>query len=180
MMMRYWARFGFALLTVLAAPGFAQITASQGAPAVADGKRFESPMVLSIPLPQLRGQSTLVAFSVAGIREYRCEDASLPLLKLSTSTSKKGVRTVIVSGMLLVDKSYDRFVSLEFALRDGEGEMLARGREYNISVEEEKSARFSVDLELAKERAAELDGAADLRLQVTMHVRPDGKGPWTP
>jgi hypothetical protein len=168
---------GAALLAVLSGAGDApvagQVTAQQGAPQIESSKRFTSPMVLTIPLPALTSAKELRGLSVAGIRSYRCEDASIAAMTVSVSTARKGARTYEFAGLLLVDESFDRLVSLTLELRDSGGKVLVSGRQLNISVEEGKSARFLIRTEVSSERAALIDGSGELSLQITMNVRKD-------
>lgn len=171
---------GFRTGTLLLAAAFvgvalagAQATARQGDAPIEAAKRFTSPMVLSIPMPELAGARTLRELPVAGIRSYRCEDASIAAMTISVSTTRKGVRTYEFAGMLLVDESFDRLVSLNVELRSAEGTVLVSGRQLNISVEEQKSARFLIRTDVGAERASLIDGSAELSLQITMHVRKD-------
>lgn len=162
-----------ALVWGSAATADAQVTASQGEAPVEAAKRFASPMVLTIPLPGLTGAKDLRGLPVAGIRSYRCEDASIASMTVSVSTARKGARTYEFGGLLLVDESFDRLVSLHLELRDAAGKALVSGRQNNISVEEGKSARFLVRSEVGEEQVTLIDGSGDLALQVTMYVRKD-------
>lgn len=150
----------------------AQIEARQGTLSVDEAKRFASPMILTLPIPELKGVRELRDFHVAGIRHYRCEDASIASMTIRVTATRKGGRAYEISGLLLVDESFDRFVTVHFRLLGG-GESFGQGRQMNIPVEEEKSNRFMVRIEVPEDRLEPLDQAAELALQLTMHVRKD-------
>lgn len=154
------------------APARAQVQAQQGPVAGNAEKRFTSPMLLKISLADLLGQSEVHGFSVAGVREFHCEDASIPAMSVDVSTSRKGARTYAFSGMLLVDESFDRFVTVDLVLLADEVKV-GHGRQMNISVEERKSNRFAIRFDLDPGAVAKVDAASDLSLQLTMHVRKD-------
>lgn len=150
----------------------AQIVAKQGQAALDESKRFVSPMVLDLPVPELQGVSSMRDHQVAGIRQYHCEDASIPMMAIKVEPGEKGGRIYEISGMLLVDESFDRFITVNFQLM-GAGVDLGHGRQMNISVEERKSNRFLVRFKLSKDAAARFDAAAEPLLRLTMHVRKD-------
>ncbi len=160
------------LLFLLQTSLYAQIVATQGKTALEDSKRFVSPMVLDLPVPELQGVSNLRDHLVAGIRQYHCEDASIPMMAIKVAPGEKGGRNFEISGMLLVDESFDRFITVNFQLMGG-GVDLGHGRQMNISVEEGKSNRFLVRFKLSKDAAARFDAGAEPLLRLTMHVRKD-------
>lgn len=162
----------FILYSLLQTSARAQIVATQGQAALDDSKRFVSPMVLDLPVPELQGVSSLRDHQVAGIRQYHCEDASIPMMAIKVEPGAKGGRAYEVSGMLLVDESFDRFITVNLQLMGG-GVDLGHGRQMNISVEERKSNRFLVRFKLNKEAAARFDAAPEPFLRLTMHVRKD-------
>ncbi len=106
------------IATTLSAPARAQVTGQQGVTSVDGAKRFESPMVLTVPMPALSGVKEVHGLAVAGVRAFHCEDASIASMTVSASTARKGSRTYGFGGTLLVDASFDRLVSIKVELRD--------------------------------------------------------------
>lgn len=165
-----WAFILTAAITTVAG---AQITAHQGAPIVAPEKKFVSPMVLEIPVPQLRGMKQAGRMGLAGVHEYSCEGVSIPNLVVAQSPYGKKIRNYEFYGFLKVEPSFDRSVTLTLELVDGGKRVLAQVTKEEISAEERKTTPFSIRLKAGEAMIDAIDFSENLTLRITMQVRED-------
>ncbi|MEO8195752.1 MAG: hypothetical protein ABI689_03420 [Thermoanaerobaculia bacterium] len=151
----------------------AQISAHQGAPIVEPTKRFVSPMVLDIPVPQIQGVRQAGRLPIGGIGSYRCDDVALSSLMVVLAPFGKGKRIFDFTGAIVVPDSFDRYVTLIFTLTDGTKRQFASVTKADISAEERKMKLFTVRLAVDRATGKAIDEAESLNLRITMVVRGD-------
>ena len=164
---------GTVALILAATTASAQITAYQVKPLVDPAKDFVSPMILDIPVPQLRGVKEAGRMAIGSLREFDCEGVSIRTFVVDQSPFSVTGRTYEFIGSLLVEESFDRFVTLTLALTDGDKRIFAQVTQVDISAEDGETKPFSIRLKVYQAMAEAVDAAENLTLRITMHVRED-------
>lgn len=160
-----------------ASPGSSQVTARQGvAPATPEPEivRFYSPMVLEIPLSDLRSLAPGTQRKLPSVRKYVCDhDVTITALyveKVATGTRKNRGVALQVTGTIAVADSYDRLVDL--ALRGKTGDHVwASNAIHSLSAEEERLTPFKVVLPTTAAAIEEAFAAGQPSLELTLTVR---------
>lgn len=163
------------LLAAVAYPGESQVTARQGQPTEPEIVRFDSPMVLEIPLSDMRRLPPDAQRQLPSVRKYRCDnDVSLTQMYVTKKYSgRKRERqlTLVINGAISVADSYDRLVDIGLRLIK-EGRLLANTTVRGISAEEERNTPYKVVLpvtESALEEAFATGSLPVLELTLTVH-----------
>lgn len=162
-------------LIAVSRPGESQVTARQGSPAEPEIVRFNSPMVLEIPLSDIRTLPPEAQRQLPGVRKYVCDnDVSLTQMYVAKKYSgRKRERqlALAINGAILVTDSYDRLVDIGMRLvRDGR--LLANATVRGISAEEERTTPFKLMLPVTEpvlEDAFAGGALPTLELTLTVH-----------
>lgn len=175
-MLRRAAMYIFLTVPVAAAPIPAppQATARQGM-ATLDAGLFESPMILDLPLPNLKPFKSGVTVKLPDVRTYICDNnvslSTLGVTKRYSGPKRTRSLALVVSGFISVTDSYDRRVDIRLQLKDDE-EVLTTGILRNSKAEEGRVTPFRISLlvDEAKLQAAYSPGSAPkLELMLTVH-----------
>lgn len=82
-------RFNAILLSLLALPLAAQITARQGSAQDLKQGEYSSPMVIELPLERLKDDAPGGVYSFTDQDKFVCEDVSIPLIIIKKSGSSR-------------------------------------------------------------------------------------------
>jgi len=165
------------LLAIDFGAAIAQVAARQGIALPPNIEKFESPMILDLPLPDVRPLDAHSQMHLPNIRKYVC-DNNVQLLNLAIAKQYKGPRKVrslelVVSGSVFVADSYDRRVDIALRLKSRDA-VLASQILRNYSTEEDRSTPFRILLPVDESRFVDSymvqPGPV---LEVTLTVRDD-------
>lgn len=166
-----------ALIAAAPVSGSPQPTARQGTAPPPQEVRFESPMILDVPLPQVTSIEPGSTLRLGDMRKYIC-DNHVSLLNLTVAKQYKGPRKarsldLVISGSVSVTDSYDRRVDIGLQLRSGE-EKIAAQTLRNLSAEEERVTPFRILLPVDESKLAAAYSAEQAPLlELTLTVRDD-------
>jgi hypothetical protein len=151
----------------------AQVTARQGDPAASPQQEFRSPMILDLPLYDLRSLPNGTGFTFKEVTKFYCEDVVLSQLVVAKNKDRgrpPGLRLEI-RGMASVRRSYDRWTQLRFELLRGE-ERIAFVSMPRLSTEEGQTTPFHTEIMLTAQQAERLfspgESVPNLRVTVTV------------
>jgi hypothetical protein len=135
------------VLFIALGSAMAQVVARQGTASQPDVVKFNSPMILELPVSALAKLPPGSAVEVPNdIRKYICDnDVSFTNVRVGKriQSRREGLLQLVVSGFLTVRSSYDRSADVTIRLKKAE-EVLATGTTLNISAEEERNTAFRV------------------------------------
>ncbi len=165
------------VVAVGAAPALPQVTARQGTPPAAPEPeivRFYSPMVLEIPLSDLRSLADGAKRKLPSVRKYVCDnDVSITTLyveKVSTGTRKQPGLALEVTGSISVTDSYDRLVDVALRFKNGD-QAWASNAIRSLSAEEERVTPFKVVVPTSAAAIEEAFASGKPTLELTLTVR---------
>jgi hypothetical protein len=164
---------GWALAHAAAAGLEAQVTARQGDAAASPQQEFQSPMILDLPLHDLRSLPIGTGFTFKEVTKFYCEDVVLSQLVIAKNKDRgkpPGLRLEI-RGSVSVRPSYDRWTHLRFELLRGETQ-IASTVIFRLSTEEGLTTPFRTELKLDAEQVERLyaPGETPVSLRVTVTV----------
>lgn len=165
------------LLAVSQVPASSQVVARQGTPPPPKETHFASPMVLELPLPDVRSLDTDAARRLGEVREFICDNdvriLNLAIARQYTGPRKNRSLQLLVTGLISVGDSYDRRVDIALRLRSGE-EAVATQTLRNVSAEEERVTPFRVVVPVDESALSAAYAAAHpATLEITLTVRDD-------
>ena len=162
------------ILLLAAAPGPAQVTARQGTAPPPDIVRFSSPMVLQIPLTDVRQLEVGTQRKLPSLRKYLCDEnvsiIALYVEKIATGSRRERGIALSVDGTLFVSDSYDRLVDVGLRLMRNE-RVYASNTIRSISAEEERAIPFKVLLPVSQAVLDEAFAEGEPKLELTLTVR---------
>jgi hypothetical protein len=153
------------------------VSARQGTAPPPEEVRFDSPMILDLPLPNVTAIDPGSTLNLPNVRKYIC-DSHVSLLSLTVAKQYKGPKKarsleLIVSGFVSVTDSYDRRVDIGLKLRNGDekiGSQILR----NLSAEEERTTPFRLIIPVDESKlTAALSAEQAPVLELTLTVRDD-------
>lgn len=165
------------LMSAAASSQDSQITARQGSPEQEANpvQEFESPMVLELPLPDLRkfARGYAKTFSQE-LQGFVCEDSSIAELTVSRGkTSGRGNNaetSIDLEGIVYVRPSYDRLADLELSLVKDD-RTIATATIRGINAEEDYRTKFKTRLKLSlQDFEGAFDGKPSPKLKIMMSV----------
>jgi hypothetical protein len=165
------------LMTTGLGAAFAQAAARQGVAPPPDIIKFESPMILDLPLPNVGAVEAGSQLQLPNVRKYIC-DNDVQLLNLAIGKQYKGPKRarsldLVVSGSVFVADSYDRRVDIALRLRSGE-DVVASQILRNYSTEEERTTPFRILLPVVESRLLAAFSAEPAPiLELTLTIRDD-------
>lgn len=165
------------LLAVARVPASSQVVARQGTPPPPQETHFASPMVLELPLPDIRSLGPGAARRLDEVRNFIC-DNDVKLLNLTIAKQYTGPRKdrslqLLVAGSILVGDSYDRRVDIALRLASGE-ETVAMQVLRNVSAEEERVTPFRIVVPVDESAlAAAYAATPPATVEITLTVRDD-------
>ncbi len=155
-------------------PVLAQVTARQGTAPEPDLVRFDSPMVLEVPLKDVRQLEPGTERRLPNLRKYVCDGdvslISLAVEKVVTGPRKQRGIALAVTGAVFVGDSYDRWVDIGLRLIRGE-KAYASGTARSISAEEERATPFRILIPLTDALLDEAFTEGEPKLELTLTVR---------
>lgn len=165
--------FNAILLSLLALPLAAQITARQGSAQDLKQGEYSSPMVIELPLDRLKDDAPGGVYSFTDQDKFVCDDVSIPLVIIKrTVTLSKRIKLTI-KATTYVRPSYDRNVIIQCAILKG-ASVLKHIQELQFSAEEKKHQSDSTSVELSREEFESLfAGDNPGKLKLVMSVTPD-------
>ena len=142
-----WVILSTFVLLIALGSAMAQVVARQGPLPQPDVVKFNSPMILELPVAALAKLQPGSAVEVSkDIRKYVCDNdvlfASLQVGKRIQSR-REGLLQLVVSGFLTVRPSHDRSADVTIRLKKAE-QVLASGTTLNVSAEEGRNTSFRV------------------------------------
>lgn len=165
------------LLAASQVPAASQVVARQGTPPPPKETHFASPMVLELPLPDVRSLGPEAARRLGEVRDFIC-DSDVRLLNLTIAKQYTGPRKdrslqLLVNGLISVGDSYDRRVDIALRLRSGE-ETVAMQTLRNVSAEEERLTPFRIVVPVDEAALSAAYAAAQpATIELTLTVRDD-------
>lgn len=165
------------LLAVSQVPASSQVVARQGTPPPPKETHFASPMVLELPLPDIRSLDTDAARRLGEVRDFICDNdvrlLNLTIAKQYTGPRKDRSLQLLVTGSISVGDSYDRRVDIALRLRSGD-EAVATQTLRNVSAEEERVTPFRIVVPVDESALSVAYAAAEpATVELTLTVRDD-------
>jgi hypothetical protein len=124
---------------IVVAPAMAQVVAEQGA---APASEFHSPMVLTVPIRNLKNVPMNSLFKVDGVSDYWVDGVQLRSLVIRRERDSRTDMRLAVEGWAFVRSSFDREVVVRFELLDETGAALATWTSRRFDAEERKLSPF--------------------------------------
>jgi hypothetical protein len=158
----------------MAQPPETQVTAKQGVSPEPEIVRFNSPMILELPLANLGTLEPGTRRKLPGVRKYLCDnDVSFTTLYIEKEfRGRKKARelTLVITGSIFVADSYDRLSDLAIRVKSRD-RVIATHVTRGISTEEERTTPFRLvvpitEAALSEALAAEQDPVLELTLTV--------------
>ena len=142
-------------LAIAQAPALAQVVARQGTPPPPTETHYASPMILELPLPDVRPLQRGSTLRLAEVRNYICDShvrlQGLTIAKQYVGPKKARSLQLILSGSISVSDSYDRLVDITVRIKTGETTMVSHPLR-NVSAEEERVTPFRIRVPVAEPR----------------------------
>ena len=162
-------------LLAVAGPAKTQVTARQGVAPEPEIVRFNSPMILELPLSNIETLEPGTKRQLPSVRKYLCDnDVSFTTLYIEREfrgRRKARELTLVITGSILVADSYDRLVDLAVRL-NSQGRELAKSIIRGLSAEEERSTPFRLVVPISETALHEAYTAEAIpTLELTLTVR---------
>lgn len=155
--------------SVVANAADAQVSARQGTED--ERTRFESPMILDLPLTladrELWGKGPIRSSNETALRKYSCEGVSIVDFAGGARRHRDGTVTLTFDFMLMTEPGMDKLASIRAVIMDGDREV-ASGSRPNLDAEEGKRVGGQIVIRVREES---LTAEPRRTLRITLKVR---------